>query len=234
MCENFQVSIKEVKFFIFSAMIFAVCAALSIEFNDFFKEYILFGFNFSLNFSVVFFCLSYFIIDLVTELYSNRVADVFIYAKVVSQTLFILLGNLGIYFTDKTADSVIAKSFSLAPSVLLYFIIASILSYKLTGWMMQCSKVKYRGRFLFSRYLFSTLPGEVIFSLIFTLLSFSKGRSLSQVLTIFIDLIIVKFFLSLVFSLVIVPITNILRHYLGKQPEYERIDKLPLTDVGAN
>lgn len=226
MRENVHTSIKEINFFILSAMLFAVCEALSIEFNDYFRDLDIFGIHFSLNFSVVYFCFSFFIIDLVTELYNNRIADFFIYSKIISQGLFILFGYIGVHVTGILQGD-IAKSFTVAPRVLLCSIIASVLSYKLTGWMMQYSKVKFRGRFLFSRYLFSTFPGEVLFSLIFTLLHFSSGRIISQIFTVFVDLIVVKFILSIIFSLMIVPITGLLRHYLDKKPE-DAFESLPL------
>jgi uncharacterized PurR-regulated membrane protein YhhQ (DUF165 family) len=207
-------------------MTFAVCAALSIELNNFFNDVTLAGFEFPLNISVVFFCFTFFIIDLVTELYDNRIADYFVYSKLFAISLYVLFGNLGVMAAGITTGD-IAKSFQIAPTILGYSIIASLVGYQLTGRLMQYLKIKFKGRFLFSRYLLSTLPGEIVFSLVFSFLSFSHDKSVIQTLHIFLALIVIKFFLSFIFSLVVVPITKLLRHYLGIKYEFEVITSLP-------
>ncbi len=214
MRKTYQLSVKETSFFILCAMIFAVCEVLSIALNDYFREISIFDYVFQFNVSVVFFCIGFFIIDLVTELYDNHISGFFIYAKIISLGLFILLGNFAIWAANIPAGD-LSKSFAFAPYVFLSSIVASLIGYKLTGSLMQYLKIKFSGKFLFSRYLSSTLPGEIVFSLVFSLLNFYHGRGFTQWLNIFIDLSIVKFVLSTLFSVLIVPITNISRHLLG-------------------
>jgi len=194
-------------------MLFAVCESLSIELNNFFHNYIIFGYHFSFNVSVIFFCIGFFIIDLITELYNDKFADYFIYSKIISQFMFICFGVFGVKLAN-IEHGQIAETFFLAPHILFNSMFASFIGYKMTGKIMQALKIKFNGRFLFTRYLSSTLPGEITFSLIFTVLSFSHGRTFLDVMNILVGLIIVKFFLSTVFSVLVVPVTNIMRHYL--------------------
>lgn len=194
-------------------MLFAVCESLSIELNNFFHDYVIYGYRFSFNVSVIFFCVGFFIIDLITELYNDKFANYFIYGKIVSQRTFICFGALGVRLAN-IEHGQISETFFLAPHVLFNSTVASLIGYKITGKIMQILKIKFNGRFLFTRYLSSTLPGEITFSLIFAALSFSHGRTVLNVMNIFIDLIIVKFLLSAAFGVVVVPVTNVMRHYL--------------------
>lgn len=226
MRENISITPREVKFFIFGAMLFAICEALSIELNNFFNDIQMLRYKLSLNPSVIFFCMCFFIIDLVTELYNDKYANYFIYSKLVSQLAFVGFGIFGVMAAG-IKDGQIAQTFFIAPKILINAMIASFVGYKLTGKIMQSLKVKLRGRFLFTRYLSSTFPGELVFSFVFALLTFSQGRSLMETLNIFLGLALIKFILSTVFGLLIIPITNIIRHLLKKEHYNEAIKSIP-------
>jgi uncharacterized PurR-regulated membrane protein YhhQ (DUF165 family) len=99
-------------------------------------------------------------------------------------------------------------------------VIASIVGYKITVYLMQKMKIIYRGKYLMMRYLCSTLPGEIVFSLIFSALSFSKGKTLAEFCMIFLSLSLVKLVLSLLFSVLVVPLTSLLRNRIGKDREH--------------
>lgn len=213
MRKNISLTEKEVKFFIVVSMLFAIFETLSIELNDFFKDINIFGYNLAFNPSVIFFCIGFFIIDLVTEIYNDKFANYLIYAKLLSQVVFIIFGVFGV-MTAGIEHGQIAQTFFLAPRILFNSMLSSFIGYKLTGKIMQILKIKFKGRFLLARYLSSTFPGEIVFSLVFSLLSFSHGKSSGQMLNIFAGLILVKFSLSLIFSLFVVPVTNVLKHYL--------------------
>jgi uncharacterized PurR-regulated membrane protein YhhQ (DUF165 family) len=212
MRENIAISEKEVAVIVFLAMIFSVCESLSIEFNNFFCNYFIFGYKLSFNVSVVFFCIGFFVIDLVTELYNNKFANYFIFSKIISQCVFILFGIVGVS-AEKIHGGQIAHTFLVAPRILFDSMIASFFGYKVTGNLMQVLKIKFNGRFLFTRYFSSTFPGEVVFSLIFTLLSFSDKGGFLDILNIFVGLIFVKLVFSLIFSVLVVPITNLIEFY---------------------
>lgn len=218
-----KIAFKEINFFVITAMIFAVCEVLSIQLNNYFKVLNIFGYEFNFNVSVIFFCFSFFIIDLVTEIYDNKVANLYINSKLISQILYILFGNLGVNGAG-IPNGQIAESFAFAPYILFNSMIASFVAYKITGAIMQYQKVRYNGKFLFARYLSSTFPGEVIFSLIFSFLTFSHGRSFTQMISIFRDLVLVKLVISIIFSFFIVFITNLVRHYLQARYEQNSID----------
>jgi len=68
------------------------------------------------------------------------------------------------------------------------------------------SKIKisvYQSRSVFRRYIYSTLPGEIAFSFIFTLCSFSSGRSFDEVIQIFLSSCLAKIVLSTIFAIII-------------------------------
>lgn len=226
MRQSISITEKEIVIIIFLSMIFAICESLSIELNNFFRDYVIFGYRLSFNVSVIFFCISFFIIDLITEIYNDKFADYFIYAKLASQLAFIGLGIFGVKLAG-IQNGQIAQTFILAPHILFNAMIASFIGYKLTGKIMQSLKIKFNGKFLFTRYLSSTFPGEIVFSLVFTLLSFSHGKSFFQVLNIFVGLIMVKFALSAVFSVLVIPVTNLLKHYLKINKENCAVSSIP-------
>lgn len=228
MRQDVSITEKEVIVIIFLSMIFAICESLSIELNNFFRNYNIYGYNFSFNVSVIFFCIGFFIIDLVTEIYNKRFADYFIYAKLVSQLGFILLGKFGTTAAG-IAQGQISQTFTVAPYNLCYAMIASFVGYQLTASIMQKLKIRFKGKFLSTRYLSSTIPGEIVFSLLFTLLSFSHGRGLSQIINIFVGLILIKFIFSAVFSILVVPVTNLIKYYLGFDSDENKIPSLPFS-----
>ncbi|OGO93515.1 MAG: hypothetical protein A3F10_05685 [Coxiella sp. RIFCSPHIGHO2_12_FULL_42_15] len=225
MRENISISAREVKFFLFTSMVFVVCESLSIELNNFFREIDIYGYQFLFNPSVIFFCIGFFVIDLVTEIYNASYANYFIFVKLISQLIFIGLGLFGVVAAGIT-DGQIASTFFLGPKTLIDAMIASIIGYKLTSKIMQLLKIKFEGRSLYARYLSSTFPGEVVFSLIFTFLSFSPGRNIFQTLNIFLDLVAVKFIFSALFSVFVVPITNLIKNYLRKEG-MEEVKSIP-------
>jgi len=93
---------------------------------------------------------------------------------------------------------------------------------------MQELKIRYNGQFLMMRYLCSTLPGEMAFSLIFSSLSFSAGKSLYQLSMIVLTLAIVKVILSIVFSIFIVPITYSIKLFCTHSGN-DMIEYIPFT-----
>lgn len=226
MRNTFSFTPREIKFFIFSSMIFAVCEMLSIELNNFFNVINIYGYQFCLNPSVIFFCLGFFIIDLVTEIYNDKYAAYFIYSKIVSQLVFMGLGMFGVIAAG-ISEGQIAQTFFIAPRILINSMVASFFGYRLTGKLMELLKIKLEGRFLFSRYLASTVPGEIVFSLIFALLSFSHGNNFVKLLNIIFGLIATKFLFSVIFSLLVLPITNSIKNYLGRFGQDEIIKTLP-------
>lgn len=204
---------------VYLAMIFTTLEVLSILFNQYFTSIVIFGITMPLNISVIFFCLAFFILDLVTELYDNKVADAFIYGKVMAQLLFTVLGIFLITAVG-LQNTQLATLIYTTPFTILYGVIASIIGYKITTKIMQELKIYYHGEHLMLRYLLSTLPGEIVFSLIFSSLAFSKNHTMVEYFKILISLILVKLILSVLFSLMVVPITKIIKAF--STPMYKR------------
>lgn len=206
---------------IYLAMSFITFEILSTIFNQFFIELNFIGINFPINISVIFFCLGFFVLDVTTEVYCSKIANKFIYGKILCQLLFVLLGQFGIIGAGLT-HSQLADIIHSTPNMVFNGVIASLIGYKLTTWIMQTLKIKYNGKFLALRYMASTLPGEIIFSLVFVVLSFSAGRSLREVLMIFLTLTIIKIVLSFLFSIIVVPVTNVVKYFSEAPIELKR------------
>ena len=197
---------------VYLAMIFAAFEILSTVFNQYFYDVTVLGVVFPLNISVVFFCLGFFVLDITTEIYNNREADKLIYGKIACQIIFVAFGELGIIGAG-LQDSQLANIISTTPSMMLNGIIASVIGYKLTTGIMQKMKIAYHGRLLPIRYICSSLPGEIVFSLVFASLSFFHGRTLNEFLMVFFTLTVVKIALSFIFSLIVVPVTVFIRYF---------------------
>lgn len=207
---------------IFLSMIFVSFEFLSMIFNQYFVDVHAFGLILPFNISVVFFCCCFFILDIVTDLYDSKVADKIIYGKIICQLLFVSFGILGIYGADLVGTQ-LDQIISASPRMILNGVIASVIGYKATTCIMQKLKVKYDGRFIFFRYISSTIPGEIAFSFVFTVLSFSRDRSFREVLMVFFTLSIVKIVLSFVFSSIAIPTTIFIRRIRKKNTSREYI-----------
>lgn len=204
---------------IYLSMLFVVFEMLSMIFNDYFLGISLFGMSVPLNISVVFFCLGFFILDMITELYNGSIANKLIVGKILCQLAFILFGEIGIIGAGLQGTQ-LSQIIATTPIMVINSVIASIIGYKITVTIMQKMKLFYQGKYLMMRYLCSTLPGEIMFSLVFSSLSFSHGRSFREFCLVFFSLVAVKVVLSLLFSIIIVPVTKLLRRVSGIHDDY--------------
>lgn len=211
---------------VYLAMCFAVFEILSTVFNQYFYEVNLFGIIFPLNISVVFFCVGFFILDITTEIYNKREADKLIYGKMLCQLIFVIFGLIGINGAG-LKNSQLASIISTTPQMIFNGMVASLIGYSLTTSIMQRMKIIYRGKMLPLRYICSSLPGEIVFSLVFASLSFFHGRTLSEFLMVFLTLTAVKIVLSLLFSLIVIPVTAFIRYFSGLRQDV--IEYVPFT-----
>ncbi len=164
--------------------------------------------------------------DITTEIYNNKEADKLIYGKMICQLIFVIFGWLGVTgagLQHSQLDSIISTT----PAMIFNGMVASLIGYKITTSIMQTMKIFYRGRLLPLRYICSSLPGEIIFSLVFSGLSFFHGRTLSQFMMIFVSLTFVKIVLSLLFALIVVPVTAIIRYFADLRQDV--IEYVPFT-----
>lgn len=212
---------------IYLSMIFVAFETLSILFNQYFLNIDVIGIKFPLNISVIFFCFDFFILDVVTEIFNKKTANKLINGKIICQIIFVLFGAIGIIGSGQQGSQ-LSQIIKITPFMIFNSVIASVIGYKITISLMQKLKVFYHGKYLIFRYLFSVLPGEIVFSLIFSALSFSHGRNLEEFTLIFMSLTTVKIVFSLFFSGLLVPITNILRNFneesSSEWKDYEKVN----------
>lgn len=197
---------------IYLAMLFAIFEILSTIFNQYFYDVALFGIILPLNISVLFFCLGFFILDITTEIYNNTIADKLIYGKLICQFIFVLFGEIGIRGAG-LQNSQLETIISTTPIMIFNGMVASLIGYKITTSIMQKMKILYRGQLLPLRYICSSLPGEIMFTLIFSSLSFFQEKTFQEFLMIFLTLTLVKILLSFLFAVIVIPVTNIIRYF---------------------
>ncbi|GAB4224469.1 MAG: hypothetical protein Tsb005_21610 [Gammaproteobacteria bacterium] len=209
---------------IYITTLFITFELLSILFNQFFYKYYISGLEFNVNISVVFFCISFFFLDIVAELYGEKIADKLIFAKLLAQFCFIMFGYIAI-IVNHLYPSQLAFVIYQTPSMMINGMIASFIGYKVTLKILQKLRLLYQGKYLTLRYLFSTVPGEIIFSFIFSLLSFAKGRSIGEYISIFTTLTIFKVIFSLIFSVLASFLTRAIKN---KHDDYLLREKVVL------
>ena len=182
---------------------FVVLEISSMLFNSFFSECHLFGRTIIFNYSIVFFCLAFFIVDIMNDFFSSGEAEKFFFYKIYCQVLFLFLSYTTIYICD-LKNTLISSMISESPRTIVSALIATYVGFKIMNTIMSKIKISmYQSRSVFRRYIYSTLPGEIAFSFVFTICSFSSGRSYEEVIQIFLSSCIAKIVLSTIFAVII-------------------------------
>ena len=189
-------------------MIFVVVEMLSMLFGHTFTTVHFLGIEFHFIVGVIYFCLGFYILDLIAELYENDLSNKVIFGKIICQIIFVLLIQLSIYLNQDPNQTEFLNSMTYMPKMIFASIIASIIGYKLTTHIMQSLKIRYEGKFITIRYLVSTLPGEFVFSLVYSFIFLYNEYSFSEYIKIFYSLAIAKFAFSLAFSTIFVDRDN--------------------------
>lgn len=179
---------------------FVVVELLSMIFNFYIAKINIGDFEYDLNFSIVFFCLGFFVVDIVADQFSTAEAKSFIFYKLFSQSFFLILGNVAIkvYGLEETQ---LAKAFNKTPLMIIAALIATYAGFYIMSSIMSHMKIGvYQGSSVFKRYLYSTVPGELVFSFVFTFLCFYNFTSFDEVMHIFVSSAIVKILFSVLFA----------------------------------
>lgn len=190
------------KILAFSITVFVVMEILSMIFNPFFLTVHVFDLSVNVNFSILFFCLGFFVVDVVFDLLGSKQAGLFFSLKIASQLTFIFLGVVSIHILHME-NTVYSDLFNESVRVFFYGAVAYYFSSRIMAKTMDHLKKTNILNSIFIRYFFSTVPSEVIFSLIFTVLSFRKDYDLISLLGIFISSSAIKICLSALFSVLI-------------------------------
>lgn len=189
---------EEIKSYLIIA--FVVIELLSMIFNFYFVKMTLGIVEYNFNFSVVFFCLGFFIVDVVADQFSPAEANKFIFYKLTSQMLFLVLGSVTIrvYGLEETQ---IATMLSKSPWMMMAGLFATCIGFYVMNYIMSYMKIGiYQGTSVFNRYLCSSLPGELVFSLVFTMLCFYQYNSMEEIGHLFLTSALAKIVLSILFA----------------------------------
>ena len=193
------------------SMLFMTVEMLSMLFGHSFTQFQLFGLEINFITGVIYFCLGFWILDLITELYDDKMANLIIYGKIFCQLAFMALLHVG----GSISNNIIAQSLNFIPKMVIAGIIASLIGYKLTSFIMQKLKIKYEGKHVTFRYIVSTLPGEIIFSFIYSAIFLWHEYHGAQYIKIFYSIILAKIFFSLLFSLLFSPIKKAISFFIN-------------------
>jgi len=192
------------------AMIFMVVEILSMMFGHTFANITILGIHFHFIVGVIYFCFGFWVLDLITELYNEKFADKVIYGKIFCQLLFVALMHIGILIGNDSNLPNIMQSISFMPRMIAAGVVASLIGYKLTTHIMQKLKIRYEGKFVTIRYLVSTIPGEFVFSFVYSFLFLYNEYPLSEYIKIFYSLAAAKLAFSLLFATIFKPATNMI------------------------
>ncbi len=179
---------------------FVVVELLSMVFNFYFVKMDVAGVEYNFNFSIVFFCLGFFVVDIVADKFSPAEANKFIFYKLFSQSLFLILGNIAIavYGLEETQ---LATALHKSPWVIVAGLVSTYMGFYVMSTIMSYMKMGvYQGASVFRRYFYSTIPGELLFSLVFTFLCFYKFSSFEESLHMFMASAVAKIVLSALFA----------------------------------
>ncbi len=203
-------------------IIFVVVELLSMVFNFYFIKMDIAGLEYMFNFSIVFFCLGFFVVDVVADKFSPAEANQFIFYKLFSQSLFLILGNIAIAVYG-LEDTQLAMVLHKSPWVVAAGLVSTYVGFHVMSSLMSYMKMGvYQGTSVFRRYFFSTIPGELVFSLVFTFLCFYKFSSLEETVHMFIASALAKIVLSAVFATimsVIVRVASVRSHMKQQQQQ---------------
>ena len=200
-------------------IIFVVVELLSMVFNFYFIKMDFAGVEYNVNFSIVFFCLGFFVVDIVADKFSPAEANKFIFYKLFSQSLFLILGNIAIavYSLEETQLAMVLHK---SPYVIAAGLVSTYVGFHIMSSLMSHMKIGiYQGTSVFRRYFFSTIPGELVFSLVFTFLCFYKFASFEESVHMFISSALAKIVLSVVFASMMSLIVRVasVRSHIKKQ-----------------
>lgn len=182
---------------------FIVVELLSMIFNFFLVKIYVFEHVYYFNFSVIFFCLGFFIVDIVADNFSPEEAEQFIFYKIFSQLSFLILGNIAIQASGIEGTQ-LAKILDKSIWMIATGFISTYVSFKVMIKIMSDIKIKiYQGNSVFRRYLYSTIPAEILFSFIFTILCFYRYESFAEIKDLLITSCFVKTVMSFIFASII-------------------------------
>lgn len=202
-------------------MIFIVVEILSILFGHSFTTFNFLGMEFHFIIGVIYFCFGFYILDMIAEIYNAKLSDKVIYGKIICQIIFVLLVQIGIYLNHDTNQVALLESMDFMPRMILAGVAASLVGYKLTTFIMQYLKIRYEGRFVTLRYLASTLPGEFLFSFVYSFIFLYNEYPFDEYIKIFYSLAAAKLVFSLAFATVFKPATKIIVFMIKRSSKQE-------------
>ena len=133
-------------------IIFVVVELLSMLFNFYFIKMDIAGIEYNFNFSIIFFCLGFFVVDIVADKFSPAEANKFIFYKLFSQSLFLILGNIAIAVYGLEATQ-LAMVLHKSPLVIAAGLVSTYVGFHVMSSIMSYMKMGiYQGTSVFSRW----------------------------------------------------------------------------------
>ena len=221
------------KHVVFLGMMFVTFLILSnltafkiIEFNSSSVSVIhrLFG-SFDVNFpaALIFFPLTYFFDNTLTEVYGFRVSRYIIWGGLICNTIFTLGAYATVYLHPSHMwhdQSQYAVIFTSAPRIFLASALGYFCGEFLNSAMMSILKIKTLGKWLWLRVLVSTATGVSLDSVIFCHTAFF-GMVPSNIVW---QMVAVQVVFKVTYAMLILPLTYIIVRYLKKKDNVDYYD----------
>jgi len=177
--------------------------------------------RFTISGSAFIFPLIYTINDIITEIYGFKIAKQTIIAGLVAEGFFdIACGLIAHLPTNQELfhSNLYKTILGALPRVYVSALLAIALSLFVNSFIMNKTKIATQGRFFAFRSILSTLVGEIVFLLVFYLMTFSGKTSFSNIFELIGTSLITKIFFLLIIIIPATLVVKVIRHDHKNKP----------------
>ncbi|NNM59017.1 MAG: queuosine precursor transporter [Legionellales bacterium] len=180
----------------------------------------IFGSTITFPAALIFFPITYFFDDILTEVYGFQVSRLIIWGGLVCNTIFTFLTWVSVYLPASTvwsesthhAETAYKLVFSGSPRIFFASAIAYFFGEFLNSTILAKLKILTSGKYFFLRVIGSTAVGVGIDSSLFCSIAFFNILPVSMI----IDLILTQYIFKLFYEIVMIPFTYLLSALLKK------------------
>lgn len=184
------------------------------------SEISIFDYNVSFPAALIFFPLTYFFDDILTEVYGFKVSRLIIWGGLLCNTIFTLFSWLTVYLPASSnwnesthhAEKAYELIFKGSPRIFLASAIAYFFGEFLNSTILSKLKVLTSGKYFFLRVIGSSAVGVGIDSILFCNIAFFNVLPISMIT----DIILTQYLFKLLYEILMLPITYVLSSLLKK------------------
>lgn len=152
----------------------------------------------------IIFPITYFLGDVLTEIWGFKVAKRVIYLTFLCEIIFTLFVWIGVFLPYPAETEYFAQSyerlFSFVPRITIASLVAFLCGELMNSWTMVKIKEKTNGKFLWLRTIGSSLFGYICDTTIFVCIAFVGVVSKNEIISMIVIQIVVKLLLEAIFA----------------------------------